>query len=71
MKNNIGIAAVLCSGAMWYAYATGVISIFWVAIAAIGVLSFMAFAGSTNVNRRKAPTSDKYLGPDEPISPYR
>jgi hypothetical protein len=70
MTNNIGIAAVLCSGAMWYAYATGVIPILYVALAAIALLSFMAFAGSATV-KKKTPTSDKYLGPDEPISPYR
>ena len=67
---NIGIAAVGCAGFMWYVHATGIMPIALAALGSIALLSYMAFAPNS-ATKKKAPTSDKYLGPDDPVSPYR
>ena len=68
--NNIGLVAVGCAGLLWYTYASGIVPILYVALGCIAVLGYMAFA-NFSAPKRRAPTSDKYLGPDDPVSPYR
>ena len=68
--NNVGVAAVGCVGVLAYVHYSGIFPILYAAVGAIALLGYMAFA-SANPVKKKAPTSDKYLGPDDPVSPYR
>jgi hypothetical protein len=68
--NNVGIAAVGCVGVLAYVHYSGIFPVVYAAIGAIALLGYMAFAPSATV-KKKVPTSDKYLGPDDPVSPYR
>ena len=69
--NNIGIAAVGCVGVLAYVHYSGIFPIVFAATAAIALLGYMAFASGNTANKKRVPKSDKYLGPDDPVSPYR
>ncbi len=68
--NNIGLVAVGCAGLLMYIYASGIVPLLPVALGSIAVLGYLAFAG-VSAPKRRAPKSDSYLGPDEPVAPYR
>jgi hypothetical protein len=69
--NNVGVAAVGCVGFLAYVHYSGIFPVVYAAVGAIALLGYMAFASGTSINKRRAPTSDKYLGPDDPVTPYR
>ena len=63
MNTNLGIAAVLCAGAMMWAYSTGFYPLYTV-VGCIGVLVFLAFKNTSRTVRR--PEARLCLPPDDP-----